>query len=104
METETAKHTPGPWEIRDNQEIIVREGGGTVRLIAQCHAGHSPERSANAAYIVRACNSHEELLQALKVLLDHTEEQYPHFESIRGINDKEKARAAIANAEGPKSP
>ena len=57
------KHTATPWEVRDGQEIVAEHGN---RLIAQLHAGHYPERSANAAFICKAVNAHEALVKAIK--------------------------------------
>ena len=58
-----AKHTPGPWRVIDGQEV--HAGNSESRLIAECHAGHAPERDANATLIAAA----PDLLAALKVSL-----------------------------------
>ncbi len=42
-----------------------------------------------------------ELLNALKVLVDHAQETYPHFESERGQRDIARALRAIGLAEAP---
>lgn len=56
---------------------------------------------ANAAFIVRACNSHYELLEALKWLVSRIEpmEQDGSI-NIPGVATLNQARAAIAKAEG----
>jgi hypothetical protein len=68
----TQKHTETPWTL----------GKGTVRirnaenvLVAECYTtGNSirypgkEEREANAEFIVRACNSHAKLVEALKAI------------------------------------
>jgi hypothetical protein len=55
-----------------------------------------PEDQANAAFIVRACNSHDELLEALKTA------QVRIF-MLEGASDEyNKADAAIDKAEGRK--
>jgi hypothetical protein len=40
-----------------------------------------------------------DLLEALKTLTEHAQEQYPHFESERGQRDIAQALTAIHNAE-----
>ena len=68
------KHTQGPWEVLNNY-IKVRGGAviaTTARNNSVCNfaAGvASLEDAANAEFIVRACNSHYELLEALKSIL-----------------------------------
>lgn len=61
----------------------------TMEVIASYREEHKRLREINA-----------ELLAALRVLVDHAREQYPHFESPRGQVDIEAAIAAIAKAEG----
>ena len=61
---EKTKHTPGPWTIRDNQDVMADEEG---RLIAQCHAGYREERGANARLIAAA----PDLLAACQRAIDH---------------------------------
>ena len=41
----------------------------------------------------------QKLLEALKVLVDHAKETYPHFEDTRGQRDIKQAMEAIAAAE-----
>lgn len=48
----------------------------------------------------RAKAINAELLEVLKVLVDHAQEQYPHFESDRGTYDIRRALNAIDKAEG----
>ena len=52
---------------------------------------------ANADFIVRACNAHYDLLEALEVFLDTTSRRYgaEEIEEVRTL-----ARAAIAKAKG----
>jgi hypothetical protein len=51
------------------------------------------------AEIVRRYNSAEQLAEALRVLVDHASEMYPHFESERGQRDIADAQAALAQFE-----
>jgi len=79
---ETVKHTPLPWvqdksgvaRLKDQAQIIIdnedwnedwvaigyNDDDGFAGVIALCHP-------LNAAYIVRACNSHADLLAACKL-------------------------------------
>lgn len=76
-----------------------------------CHVGNGPTSPANAAFIVRACNVHDELLAALRKavdtirafhaiglgdegIADHVWELYQQSPEMQQIN------AAIAKAEG----
>jgi hypothetical protein len=52
----------------------------------------------NKAFLVTAVNAHEELVNALKVLIDHAKETYPHFESERGQRDIKAGIEALTKA------
>ena len=80
MKTETVKHTPTPWEIKITQEGFEIVGSANKAnyksVIAWIKLGGATwkdtwnkEQEANAEFIVRACNSHEELLEACKEAL-----------------------------------
>ncbi|CUW85647.1 hypothetical protein N5C66_03720 [Rhizobium pusense] len=67
----TTTHTPTPWFLNEAQDFVKGDG----RHIAVLFDGTptSPtvkERKSNAAFIVRACNAHDELLAALKAARD----------------------------------
>lgn len=72
MTTETkATHTPGPWKtggVMTRVEVLP-DGWNMPMCVADCHTKSAPnseaERVANAAFIVRACNSHDALVAAL---------------------------------------
>ena len=61
------KHTSGPWAVRSL-------GGHQLRWIGQVGdylphvecTSHGERSEQDAAFIVRACNAHEELVKALK--------------------------------------
>lgn len=72
----TTSHTPTPW--RTNGATITAYGAWGL-TIASCRSRQDPvnahpglaakttaEAGANAAFIVRACNAHDELLEALR--------------------------------------
>lgn len=92
-----SKHTPIPWSVDHNcTSFIIDADGVTVAQV---------EDDADAEFIVRACNSHDDLLEALKELVkldDEGEQAFvdmgiqrePEHPSIR------KARSAIAKATG----
>jgi hypothetical protein len=58
-------HTPGPWVAKSghNQTIL----GPNGEALAFTSFGKNIDDKTNAAFIVRACNSHEAMLEALKV-------------------------------------
>ena len=105
--------TPGPWMIQRNADktprldcdrrltIIDRRSFfiATVHADADEHEEvDREEQLANAAFIVRAVNTHAHLLEALKALVS--------MERTQGVDDDtvdrimEQAEAAIAAAEG----
>lgn len=61
----TQKHTPLPW-YKNHRDEIVHETL-PVKIATMHREGNEHEQlEANAAFIVRACNSHYELLEALE--------------------------------------
>src|SRR3954469_17415903 len=65
---ERAAHTPGPWTISSDPLEIA----DAHNYFAASVRGERPtdRDAANAAFIVTACNSHEDLLRELKVAVD----------------------------------
>lgn len=87
-------HTPGPWHTVDSTfgNIFVESSSdGSVCKVAQ-----KKNMVANAQLITAA----PDLLEALRVMVDHASEKYPHFEAERGTKDIQQALDAIAKAEG----
>ena len=75
-----SKHTPTPWKIVPIWEAFIVEGKKKEKLFFQVGNYDVPACSkTNAAFIVQACNSHEELLEAskraLKEILELTDAQ-----------------------------
>ena len=71
--TQTAKHTPGPWVCNDECLIYGQVSGDepeapfVADCARECAAGqYTEQEKANAAFIVRACNAHRDMLEALE--------------------------------------
>ncbi len=88
----TPQHTPTPWKANG---LSIEDSNGD--LIACLNTGDGIVRAhEDAAFIVRAVNAHDELLQALK---DCVGELQFHAESLPD-GEIERALKAIAKAEG----
>lgn len=88
------KHAPTPWRITETERIVGQDGR-TIRIEGVAFPGGAdPEAVANAEFIVRACNSHEALLESLQEMVKWIEEG-DYEDGFLG-----KARAAIAKATG----
>lgn len=93
MASET--HTPGEWreEPLPNGQIGIRADNHGYVVIVET-SGPNPDRNAaqiaNAAFIVRAANSHDELVAALKAVISVADRKTVEFDM---------ARAALAKAE-----
>ena len=87
-----SKHTPGPWAVSSTERRYVREVNGK-RYVASCTDSQDyrtyEEAEANARLIACA----PEMLEALQDLCD----------TLGECGMTEKARAAIARAEGEKT-
>lgn len=109
MKTKTATptHTPTPWRIVLAPTQIVTDG----EIIATLNNAMGVEqRQGNAAFIVRAVNSHEELMEAIKVAYQffNTEANTPDENGLVAAGNSvvrvvlRKMKQAIARAEGGK--
>jgi len=77
--TTTAQHTPGPWalhpRVTENPPRIYCRG--VIIATVDTSAPDPGEREVNAAFIIRACNAHDELLAALDAFVaSHEAEQH----------------------------
>lgn len=116
MDATTTKHTPTPWKVittprktkHSPKGLAIQAANGLI--FADFHEGHGATGDeANANFIVRAVNSHAELLAALKcmdALVEACED--PEYRSrwfyspVKELNEAPRnAKAAIAKAEGP---
>jgi hypothetical protein len=61
----TTEHTPTPWQTQCEFFIV---GGNPETTVADtvCQRQDSPQWTANAAFIVKACNAHNKLVEALR--------------------------------------
>jgi hypothetical protein len=69
-----SKHTPLPWKMRQlGKTRCVIEGPGEDCCIAMMTRWLPPfdaaEQKANADFIVKACNAHDELVEALRAMI-----------------------------------
>ncbi len=95
-----ATHTKTPWRIgRNGADYCVF--AGDEKFIADCDRSDdmdgSPEDIANAAFIVRAANSHDALVEALKKTVSVVTGDIMSKSGL--IDALESARAALALAE-----
>jgi len=103
----TPTHTPGPWVNDEGLHNMMefRIYSPTGRVIARLQDFTTfredvEEAEANAAFIVRACNAHEELVKALETLLERANglDQSATHDGLSNCNAITKARIAIAKA------
>ncbi len=97
-----SKHTPGPFGYYQpegysgffyiDQKNIADDRSG-IGNFAACSTGDETSAKANAEFIVRACNSHYELLEALEAVTINS-----HRQSEKEAY--EMAQKAIAKARG----
>lgn len=71
----TQQHTMTPWKLSDNYPVEIKGPKGLLAVCAQYEheKGLCPEGQANAAFIVGACNSHDDLITTLERTLDALE-------------------------------
>lgn len=106
------KHTPTPWVVIENKRLGMIKINhkqpcefGDTSDIAQIFTSLDEEKDrGNADFIVRACNNHHSLLNALEELLKEFEELYETFDPEGEIavwgEWSEMARKAINDAKG----
>lgn len=92
---QTAGRTAGDWQMMElpgpQSDIICQEETG--KRICEFPYGFDGEDGANAAFIVTACNAHDELVAALKAALPYLDES----DSVYASQDlADLARDALA--------
>lgn len=107
MATSEARHTPTPWRAVIDQGnprvfkhamalVATTAEGAHVQAIDCTRSGANfVEDRANAEFIVRAVNCHEELVAALKVLLASANYSTDAMDAAEA-----QARAALSKASG----
>ena len=92
--------TPGPWVVRESPRDDIHigpvlDGANGDRIACILYAGDSLNTNANASHIAQACNAHDYLVAALKLIVDSepcdTGSVVCDFETLQGV-----ARAALA--------
>jgi hypothetical protein len=117
MKSETkTEHTPTPWQllfggVASTPDWSIHPGATFKEAVERDAICHLPETTtktveqvgANAKFIVRACNAHEAMLDALKGVTEHYAELINSGDAGNWDPEQEaviiKARAAVALAE-----
>lgn len=100
-----SKHTPTPWELTPHGRgwLIDTRGAyryGPIAIIGDDSEGIDSEmRNYNAAFIVRAVNAHEDLVEALNYMLNAINILGGDCPQLFVIPEQ-VARAALATARG----
>ena len=79
-------HTPTPYHVGVDTDLVVNE---KCLIVADCGRGFRDDNCDNAAFIVRACNAHDALVEALEACVCHFD-GYRHQAPVM-----DKARAAL---------
>lgn len=93
-----AKHTPGPVRLHDMERATI-VAGRPGDEIANCLNGFG-DQDANAAFIVRAWNAHNEMLSVLQQLRRPIQYDINTGKGLFSDSDLEVLDAAIAKATG----
>jgi len=91
-----SSHTPTPWGWESLENRVRIEGNGYCVAIMQKGMDRQTTE-ANAAFIVRAVNSHEELLDVMRFIIEMNEKTGAERNMPVAIR---LAKKAIAKAEG----
>ena len=97
-----SKHTPTPWVAAKDSYGVPRIWSGTNDVASTAGDGsiESVEREANAEFIVRACNSYEDLMEVSARCLREFDRctvfnaDGSPFESLRSLLESIKATGA----------
>ncbi len=96
MTIKTAQHTLTPWRCMSATTIVGPDGKPIATAKIVWPTPNFEEQKANIAFIVRACNAHERLLEVLR--------QFVNALIVNDLSELDaacqEAEAAIAKAEG----
>lgn len=104
----TTPHTPTPWKVKegtmdflgDSMRPIQAVHGSIIAFVSDGNLVDTQKRDADASFICRAVNAHEELVGMVKELLSElswTAQNNPQH-GLEGT--VEKAKKVLAKAEG----
>ncbi len=102
--TNETKHTPTPWVYTaemygiNNMRVYGVTGGIHNQGIANCGYDARGESKANAGFIVRACNAHDELVAALEQCKNWFEQFSPTAQLITGQQAEHPMLTSIKSA------
>ena len=103
MTTQTVGHTPTPWKVFEGNGLIRISDEHGLAAIAEMITP-TAHAHANAAFFVRACNSHDDLLATAKAYLVRLETMTTEQFSIGGEKaERDALWEAITTAEGKTS-
>jgi|SRR3990172_608475 len=95
------KHTATPWVFSEDRTMIYTSGNAPFgyKVIKPNNDSREDEATANTAFIVRAVNSHEALVDALKRISNgEFSPDLPNGECLLAMRNV--ARKALKQAEG----
>lgn len=98
-----AKHTPTPWNTAGRWAVQTRFGMHFDLYKSEYTIEQLDEVEANAAFIVRACNAHEELVKALERMEKNASALVLKFYPKTPVEDFNwimQARSALRKARG----
>lgn len=71
-------HTPTPWHKEKDRPKVRNASDVTVADCGSYHVGSLEKRQANAAFIVKACNAHDALLEAARLVVAGGDQCFCH--------------------------
>ena len=97
----TLMHTSLPWAVAETEGgfLVIRADDRDRTLLCDIF-GTGPEARANAAFIVRACTSHHELVEALRWTLGRLNDARAVCYGGVTVEQIERCQAVLARAEG----
>lgn len=89
-------HTPTPYKIEVDTDPITILGRDGMEVIAHCGSSKIPSNHRKGAFIVRACNAHDDLVEALEMLMQTRQEE----EHLIRLASYRQAESALKLARG----